>query len=147
MIRSCSVCVMWLQWCVCLDVFVPHPGFLEVCRFTTSTRVWDRVNITTTNEDRPYRTTQHTMTSVGLDLWVYLSADWSSSVTDELWRFTTSTHVWERVDTTGTTVSGGRSGHTMTSCGLDLWVHGGYTNTGEGDVYTARTVLLLLLLH
>ena len=134
---------------MCLDVFVPHPGFLEVCRFTTSTHVWEQVN-TTANQDRPYHTDQHpvTMTSVGLDLWVYLSRDtMSSSVSDELWRFTTSTHVWERVDTTGTTVSGGRSGHTMTSCGLDLWVHGGTTDTGEGDLYTARTVLLLLLLH
>jgi hypothetical protein len=55
---------------------------------------------------------------------------------DEMWRFCTSTRVWERVDTTADNGAGpsGRNGHVMTSVGLDLWVHGGETvSPGEGD--------------
>jgi hypothetical protein len=70
--------------------------------FTTSTRVWKQVNTTTVNQDRPSARSQ-TMTSVGLDLWVYVSGVAFFTDSDELWRFRTSTHVWERVDTTGTT--------------------------------------------
>jgi hypothetical protein len=45
----------------------------------------------------------------------------------ELWRFSTLTHGWVRVDTPSTNDArpSARSGHTMTSIGLDLWVHGG----------------------
>jgi hypothetical protein len=53
----------------------------------------------------------------------------------ELWRFSTSTREWERVDHTadnGASPSG-RENHVMTSVGLDLWVHGGRTDSGEGD--------------
>jgi hypothetical protein len=130
---------------VCLDVFVPHAGYLDVWCFTTSTRVWKQVNTTAVNQDRPSARSR-TMTSVGLDLWVYVSGVALITGSDELWRFTTSTHMWERVDTTGTTASGARTAHTMTSVGLDLWVHGGYTATGERDACTIRAVLLLLLL-
>jgi hypothetical protein len=50
----------------------------------------------------------------------------------ELWRLCTSTHVWERADSTVTngTVPSARFSHVMTSVGQDLWVHGGYTLTG-----------------
>jgi hypothetical protein len=53
----------------------------------------------------------------------------------ELWRFDTSTHGWERVDNTEGNGDGpsARFGHVMTSVGEDLWIHGGYTNSGEGD--------------
>ena len=64
----------------------------------------------------------------------------------ELWRFSTSTCVWERVDSTAANGAGpsGRFGHVMTSVGLDLWVHGGYTETGEGDTCATHVALLLL---
>jgi hypothetical protein len=54
----------------------------------------------------------------------------------ELWRFSTSTHVWEQVDSTVVNGAGpsARGGHVMTSVGLDLWMHGGNTVTGEGDI-------------
>jgi hypothetical protein len=67
---------------------------------------------------------------------------------DELWRFSTSTRVWERVDSTAANGAGpsGRFGHVMTSVGLDLWVHGGveYTASGEGDGCATHVALLLL---
>jgi hypothetical protein len=70
---------------------------------------------------------------------------------DELWRFSTSTCVWEQVDSTAANGAGpsGRGGHVMTSVGLDLWVHGGYHFTGngsigEGDVCATHVALLLL---
>ncbi len=81
---------------------------------------------------------------------------------DELWRFSTSTRGWERVDNISSNVAGpsARSGHVMTSVGLDLWVHGGYTDSGKGDgrmrntrdttaaaVLGQRECLLSLLLH
>jgi hypothetical protein len=64
----------------------------------------------------------------------------------ELWRFSTSTLVWERVDITAGNGAGpsARSYHVMTSVGLDLWVHGGETNSGEGDECATHMALLLL---
>jgi hypothetical protein len=64
----------------------------------------------------------------------------------ELWRFSTSTRVWERVDITAANGAGpsARSYHVMTSVGLDLWVHGGQTNPGEGDACATHVTLLLL---
>jgi hypothetical protein len=68
---------------------------------------------------------------------------WRSS---ELWRFSTSTRGWDRADNTAANGTGpsARSGHVMTSVGLDLWVHGGYTETGEGDTCATHVALLLL---
>ena len=65
----------------------------------------------------------------------------------ELWRFSTSTRGWERDDSTAANGAGPstRSGHVMTSVGLDLWVHGGSTGTGEGDACATHLALLLLL--
>jgi hypothetical protein len=62
----------------------------------------------------------------------------------ELWRFSTSTLVWERADSTAANGAGpsARYGHVMTSVGLDLWVHGG--STGEGDECATHLALLLL---
>ena len=60
-------------------------------------------------------------------------------ISDELWRFSTSTLGWERVDSTAANGAGpsGRDYHVMSSVGLDLWVHGGMTDSetgsGEGD--------------
>ncbi len=64
----------------------------------------------------------------------------------DLWRFSTSTRVWERVDSTAANGAGpsARHGHVMTSVGLDLWVHGGRTETGEGDSCETHVALLLL---
>jgi hypothetical protein len=64
----------------------------------------------------------------------------------ELWRFSTSTLGWERVDSNAVNGAGpsARSSHVMTSVGLDLWVHGGYTGSGEGDACATDVALLLL---
>jgi hypothetical protein len=64
----------------------------------------------------------------------------------ELWRFSTSTRVWERADSTSANGAGpsGRTNHVMTSVGLDLWVHGGTTLLGEGDTCVTHVALLLL---
>ncbi len=53
----------------------------------------------------------------------------------ELWRFSTSTRGWERVNSTAANGAGpSLHHHVMTSVGLDLWVHGGSTGGfGEGD--------------
>ena len=65
----------------------------------------------------------------------------------ELWWFSTSTPGWERADNTVANGAGpsARGYHVMTSVGLDLWVHGGQTNSGEGDTCATRVPLLLLL--
>jgi hypothetical protein len=69
----------------------------------------------------------------------------------ELWRFSTSSRVWELADSTAANGAGpsARDGHVMTSVGLDLWLHGGNTGTGntgkgEGETCATRVVLLLL---
>jgi len=64
----------------------------------------------------------------------------------ELWRFSTSTLGWERVDSTAANGAGpsARYGHVMTSVGLDLWVHGGDTESGEVDACATHMALLLL---
>ncbi len=64
----------------------------------------------------------------------------------ELWRFSTSTRVWERADSTAANGAGpsARVGHVMTSVGLDLWVYGGSTKGGEGDACATHVALLLL---
>jgi hypothetical protein len=64
----------------------------------------------------------------------------------ELWWFSTSTRVWERADITVTNGTGpsARRFHVMTSVGLDLWLHGGWTGSGEGDVCATHVGLLLL---
>ena len=65
----------------------------------------------------------------------------------ELWWFSTSTRVWERTDSTAANDAGpsGRVSHVMTSVGLDLWLHGGDTDSGEGDSRATHVVLVLLL--
>ena len=69
-----------------------------------------------------------------------------AGLSDELWWFSTSTRGWERVDSTAANGAGpsARFGHVMTSVGLDLWVHGGYTYSGEGDTCATHVSLLLL---
>ena len=65
----------------------------------------------------------------------------------ELWRFCTSTRVWERANSTAANGAdpSGRVYHVMTSVGLDLWVHGGYTTlSGEGGTCATHVALLLL---
>jgi hypothetical protein len=63
-----------------------------------------------------------------------------------LWRFSTSSLVWERADSTAANGAGPspRYGHVMTSVGQDLWVHGGITETGEGGSCVTHVALLLL---
>ncbi len=59
----------------------------------------------------------------------------ADDVSDELWRLCLSTLEWTLVKVpTGGASPSGRSNHVMTSVGLDLWVHGGNTESGEGSV-------------
>ena len=64
----------------------------------------------------------------------------------ELWRFSTSTRDWEPADSTAANGAGpsARAFHVMTSVGLDLWLHGGDTGSGEGDACATHVALLLL---
>jgi hypothetical protein len=64
----------------------------------------------------------------------------------ELWRFSTSSRVWELANSTAANGAGpsARDSHIMTSVGLDLWLHGRITGTGEGDTCATRVALLLL---
>ena len=137
---SCSDCVC-CGVCTDLDVCVPLEGCSdELWKFSTSTLGWKRVD----NTDGPSARYSHVMTSVGLDLWVHGSSCTGESDIDnvELWRFSTSTFVWTRIEVDGARPRG-RSGYVMTTVGLDLWVHGGWT--GEDDACATRAALLLLL--
>jgi hypothetical protein len=128
-VPSVTVCTVV---CVRFMTGVRHPGrSAELWRFSTSTRGWGRVDSTSTNGTRPSGRDGHVMTSVGMDLWLH--GGYSSYYSDELWRFSTSTCGWERVDSTsdnGVRPSG-RTNHVMTSVGVDLWLHGGYGNKGD----------------
>jgi len=147
--------------CVCLDAFVPHTDYLDVWRFITATRVWERVNTTSPNEARPYFTNGHAMTSVGLDLWVHGGETGRTKfgekcptcydppfVSDEVWRFSTSTRGWERVDKIAVNEARPSTRHrvAMTSVGLDLWLLGGiYDDSGDGDSCSSLATLMWLL--
>jgi hypothetical protein len=98
------------------------------------------------------------MTSVGLDLWVHggetkfgekcPTCSDSLFVSDEVWRFSTSTRGWERVDkiAVNATRPSRRQHATMTSVGLDLWLLGGiYDDYGEGDSCSSLSTLMRLL--
>ncbi len=128
---------------------VPHAGrSAELWRCSTSTLMWERVDSTVPNGAGPSARYQHVMTSVGLDLWVHGGdAKPDASPSTELWRFSTSTRVWERANSTAANGAdpSGRVYHVMTSVGLDLWVHGGYTTlSGEGGTCATHVALLLL---
>jgi hypothetical protein len=110
----------------------------EMWWFDTSTRGWQRVDHTTANGAAPSGRSVHVMTSVGLDLWLHggttdvFTPDYQFVPVFELWRFDTSTRGWERVDTTvNGTAPSARCMHVMTSVGLDLWMHGGQTDSGK----------------
>ncbi len=61
-----------------------------------------------------------------------------------LWKFDTSTRRWQRVENGAG--PGARRSHVMVSVGLDLWMHGGITNSGEGDDVCGTHASSLLLL-
>ena len=110
----------------------------EMWWFDTSTRGWQRVDHTTANGAAPSGRSVHVMTSVGLDLWLHggttdvFTPDYQFVPVFELWRFDTSTRGWERVDTTvNGTAPSARDDHVMTSVGLDLWLHGGSSDSGD----------------
>jgi hypothetical protein len=117
----------------------------EMWRFSTSKIGWERVD--NLFGDTPSARAGYSMTSVGMDLW--LLGGNTDSVFAEMWLFSTSTRGWERV---GNTMTNGarpsaRTGHVMTSVGLDLWVYGGETNSGEDHTDSVSVTLLLLLVR
>jgi hypothetical protein len=64
-----------------------------------------------------------------------------ATCSDELWRLSLATLEWTKIEVpSGGVRPSARARHTMTSVGLDLWVYGGYTNSGEGDSCTTRVV-------
>jgi hypothetical protein len=75
---------------------------------------------------------------------VMTSVSYAGLYSDDLWRFSTSTRDWERVNYPGPS---GRERHVMTSVGLDLWVHGGSaggeTSEGESDKCGTHVSMLL----
>jgi hypothetical protein len=65
---------------------------------------------------------------------------------NELWRLSLTTLEWTSIEVApGGSGPSARAYHVMTSVGLDLWVHGGYTDvSGEGDGCATHVALLLL---
>ena len=69
------------------------------------------------------------------DLYCDLGVPCAGDVCDELWRLSLSTLKWTLLKVPpGESRPSARDSHSMTSVGLDLWVHGGNTASGEGDV-------------
>jgi hypothetical protein len=62
----------------------------------------------------------------------------------ELWRMLLATLEWTRIEVPPGARPSARAGHVMTSVGQDLWVHGGETDSGEGDVCATHIALPLL---
>ena len=57
-----------------------------------------------------------------------------AGLSDELWRLSLKTLEWTRIEVKSDRPRPSpRFGHVMSSVGLDLWVHGGVTGSGEGD--------------
>ncbi len=68
-------------------------------------------------------------------------------ISDELWRFCLVTLEWTHLESpSGDAAPSGRSGHVMTSVGMELWLHGGQTNfeRGEGGPCSSPTALLMM---
>ncbi len=58
-----------------------------------------------------------------------------AGIFDELWRLSLETLEWTRIEVaTGSARPSARREHTMTVVGMDLWVFGGTTSSGEDDV-------------
>jgi hypothetical protein len=62
----------------------------------------------------------------------------------DMWRFSTSTHGWERMTNTFGAGPSARYQHVMTSVGLDLWIHGGiaYGDWGSTELWRFDTSAL-----
>ena len=63
---------------------------------------------------------------------------------DEVWRLSLATLEWTSIEVPLGAGPSARDSHVMTSVGLDLWVHGGYTEIGAGDTCVKHVALLLL---
>jgi N-acetylneuraminic acid mutarotase len=87
---------------------------------------------------------RHSMTTVGQDVYVFggqvKSGMSSSSNSDELFKYSTATMTWTKLDTiagvTGTPPSA-RSGHSMTTVGEDFYVFG-----GSDELFKYSTVMM-----
>ncbi len=68
-----------------------------------------------------------------------------AGLSNDLWRLSLATLEWTSIEVApGGVGPSARSGHVMTSVGQDLWLHGGSTETGEGDACATHMALLLL---
>ncbi len=144
----------------CLDFCETHAGYSDetllwrggepgafyddLWRFSTSTREWVRVNDTGRDGTRPSARGYHAMASLGMDLWVHggqTQKDPDELYSDELWLFSTLNGEWFRVDDTGPDGirPSSRCRHAMAPLGVDLWVHGGSTYSGEGGSRMLKT--------
>jgi hypothetical protein len=118
----------------------PGSGYFgELIKLDVENKQWTTI---TTSGVSPSARSGHTMGTTDGCLWVFggrtLSGDGETSVLDdkELWTLSLTTLEWTSIEVqTGGARPSGREGHVMTSVGLDLWVHGGYTSSGEGDVF------------
>ncbi len=69
----------------------------------------------------------------------------ADTYSNDLWRLSLATLEWTSIEVgSGGARPSARTSHVMTSVGLDLWVHGGNTGSGEGDVCATHVALLLL---
>ena len=68
-----------------------------------------------------------------------------AGLSNDLWRLSLATLEWTSIEVApGGASPRGRVSHVMTSVGLDLWLHGGSTDSGDGDGCATHVVVLLL---
>ena len=86
------------------------------------------------------------MTTVGQDIYIFLgiscvdSSSCESTVTSDLFKFSTILRRWTKVAVTGT-VPSARSGHSVTGVGHDIYIYGGKSNSGELDDMTILKIV------
>ncbi len=118
----------------------PGSGYFgELLKLDVETKQWTTI---TTSGVSPSARSGHTMVTTDGCLWVFggrtLSGDGETIVLDdaELWTLSLATLEWTSIEIEkGGARPSAREGHVMTSVGMDLWVHGGDTDSGEGDVF------------
>jgi hypothetical protein len=103
----------------------------ELFKLDVQTEEWKTI---TTSGVSPTPRSGHTMGSTDGFLWVFGGATRSDYVnpgcSNELWRLCLATLEWTRIEVPSDSVApSARYDHVMTSVGLDLWLHGGSTDS------------------